>query len=357
MTQLTHAPIAASAGVPECPTPDWLMPINAQAPCGISLEYDAEFAVLLSRMTPRGEAQYGGFVDAPEGPNWAEIERDCRRLMLRTKDINLLVWLCRARTRLAHAAGLAQVLQMIATTLHTWPEAVHPQLMVDGELDPAVRANALAALVDPDGLLADVREIVIATHTGVRLSVRDVERAFAIPRSADALGADAVTQQLQALREAAAGDAKATINLLALSARKAHDIAAWCKRYLADDAPSLQALLRILDHFAEPAPEPDLLQERAEGLAGQGAHAEEPWHGATPRAGSKPATRAQVLVSIRQAREWFEAHEPSSPVAVLLLQAERMVGKRFSQIADSIPLDLLRKWDSEESDGASGEPS
>ncbi|MDQ0083786.1 hypothetical protein J2W35_004152 [Variovorax boronicumulans] len=58
-------------------------------------------------------------------------------------------------------------------------------------------------------------------------------------------------------------------------------------------------------------------------------------------------TRRDVLNSIHIAREWFEMHEPSSSVAVLLMQAERMVGKRFSQVADSIALGLLQRWDPE----------
>ncbi|BEP68847.1 MULTISPECIES: type VI secretion system ImpA family N-terminal domain-containing protein [unclassified Variovorax] len=129
---------------------DRLSPFSAAAPCGPSLEYDAEYAVLLARMSPRGDAQYGQFVGAPDAPNWAEIERDCRRLLLRTRDINLFVWLCRARTRLAQAAGLAQSLVLLVEALRTWPEAVHPQLVIEGERDPAVRANALAALADPE---------------------------------------------------------------------------------------------------------------------------------------------------------------------------------------------------------------
>jgi len=73
---------------------------------------------------------------------------------------------------------------------------------------------------------------------------------------------------------------------------------------------------------------------------------------ATPHEGGRDlcipglATRDEVLQTIRSARMWFENHEPSSPVAVLLKQSERMAGQRFAQVADAIPLDLLRKWDS-----------
>ena len=311
-------------------------PLSAQEPCGPSLEYDAEFAVLLSRMSPRGDAQYGQFVGMPDAPNWAEVERDCRRLLLRTHDINLFVWLCRARTRLAQAAGLAQSLTALAAVLEAWPDAVHPQLVVEGERDPAVRANALAALADPEGLLGDVREIVVAANAARHLTVREVERAGSVPRAVDAASPESVAQQIAQLRLAANGDIDAPVNLLAQASRAAEDISAWAVRHLGHDAPSLLALVRLLKPFDDRSPvgESEPFVPHAESKA---------MH---DRAGASLATRDDVLCSIRIAREWFENHEPSSPVAVLLKQAEHMVGKRFAQVVDAIPLDLLQKWDS-----------
>jgi len=309
-------------------------PLSAKEPCGPCLEYDAEYAVLLSRMSPRGDAQYGQFVGMPEAPNWAEVERDCRRLLLRTRDINLFVWLCRARARVAQAAGLSQSLAALSAVLECWPDAVHPQLVVEGERDPAVRANALAALADPDGLLGDVREIVVAANAARHLTVREVERAWSVPRQADAPSLESVARQLAQLRLAANGDANAPVNLLSQASRATRRIAAWAAIHLGGDAPSLQALLDLLEpfdeieaiHGAEPVASPESV--------------------AYPSA-SGPTPRDDALQTIRNAREWFEVHEPSSPVAVLLKQAERMVGLRFAQVADAIPLDLLQKWDSE----------
>lgn len=351
------APDPATASRAPAAVADWLQPLSAQQPCGPSLEYDPEYAVLLSRMLPRGEAQYGNFVGTPEAPNWAEIERDCRRLLLRTKDINLLVWLARARTRLGQAGGLAQVLGMLAGLLRAWPEAVHPQVIIEGELDPAVRANALAALADPEGLLGDVRDVVVAAHTALRLTVRDVERAFASPRLADALSPESVMQQLTALREAAGGDPKAPVHQLAQAARETHAINTWCRDHLSDEAPTLQPLLRVLDPFLPP--EPPAAAPEAADPAGAAPLAIVPTGTtllpttAMPLPASGPAaSRDDVLRTIRAARQWFETHEPSSPVAVLLRQAERMVGKRFSQVADAIPLDLLHKWESADDDGS-----
>ncbi|MES2532933.1 MAG: type VI secretion system ImpA family N-terminal domain-containing protein [Pseudomonadota bacterium] len=347
-----------------------MQPVTSNEPCGPSLEYDAEFAVLQARLTPGTEAQYGQFVGVPEAPNWAEIERDCRRLMWRTKDINLMVSLCRARTRLAQAGGLVQMLSTLHAMLKAWPEAMHPQRTIDGEPDPAVRANALAALADPDGLLGDVRDIVAATQTVLRLTVRDVERALAPRRAPDALDADAVLQQLHALRVAAAGDPLAPVNLLAQAWRIVGEIEAWIDLHLHDHGPLLKPLTQLLRPFAEPAapplvaPTPGALEASARWVSTPGglqavAHGAMPATAPFPSNGSAASaasteptmsTRDDMLHRIRGARDWFETHEPSSPVAVLLKQAERMVGKRFHEIADAIPLDLLRRWETAEED-------
>lgn len=63
--------------------------------------------------------------------------------------------------------------------------------------------------------------------------------------------------------------------------------------------------------------------------------------------GDVAAQRDQVRANIREAREWLEQNEPSSPVAILLKQAERLVGKRFAEVAQVIPPELLAKWDAE----------
>lgn len=331
-----------------------LSPISPQQPCGPSLEYDHEFAMLFARMVPRADAQYGDFVGTPEALNWAEVERDCQRLLLRTKDINLLVWMCRARTRLGQAAGLAQMLGTLKAVLHAWPGEVHPQMRIEGEHEPAVRANALAALADPEGLLGDVSELVVSGSTAMRLTVRDVERAFGIPRHADALDPLAVAQQLGDLRASACDDARAPVHALAEAAEHLRSIDEWSREQLGEHAPPLHGLRRVLELFvvrkAKDAPRTESAAEGVgAGSAGNEGHGVASFSGAgVGSTGVGPGSRAEVVSLIRMVREWFERQEPSSPVAVLLKQAERSAGKRFSEVADSIPLDLLRKWDGED---------
>ncbi len=331
----------------------WLQPVSAAEPCGPNLEYEQDYAVLFARFAPQTDAQYGSFVDRPEPPDWAEVERDCRRLLLRSKDISILVWLARCRTRLAAAVGLRDVLRMLVQLLQRYPDDVHPQRRIEGEDDPAVRANALAALTDPQGLLSDVRDVVLSPTTAYRLTVKDVERAHAIPRAVDALPIESVIQQLDDLR------AQGHLQLQALAECGAllQDIAQWSQQHLQEDAPALTVWTKLLapysgDALAAPRTPPPPVDAVQAALAPSLGPALLPEPAAPPLARhaadhTAPAAgqREQVRAHIRTAREWLDLHEPSSPVAVLLKQAERLLGRRFSEVAQAIPPDLLAQWD------------
>ncbi|CAN0627492.1 type VI secretion system protein ImpA [Burkholderia multivorans] len=348
----------------DAPHRDWLAPVSDTAPCGPDLEYDHDFVVLFSSAAPKQDVQYGAFVGSPDPVNWSELERDCRRLMLRTKDIRVAVLYTRCRTRLGGAAGLAEGTGLLATWLETFADHVHPQPGTDGEHDAArdMRVNALQALVDPDGLLADIREIVLTKSTLTRLQVRDIERAFARPRPADALAPESVAQQLRDLRvqqPAMMVGFDDTITHLAA-------VEAWCASHLDAYQPDLSPLTRLLGKLSAPASMNAVKQMEesrepapaADESSGSDASARlEPVNAgpvraaerATAQPGSAPVDRQAALASIRTARTWFEAHEPSSPIPVLLKRAEQFVGKRYAEVVKAIPAELLAQWDQTDS--------
>ncbi len=362
---------SGAAAVPS----EWLAPVSAALPCGESLEYDTEYAVLQARLEPKAEVQYGSFQAKPEAPDWAEVERDARRLLLRSKDISILLWFTRARCRMAGAAGLLEGLGALHSVLQAFPEHVHPQIVLDGVADPAVRANALAALCDPDGLLGDVRDVVVSGSTAFRLTVRDVERALAFPRPPYAPEPEGVKRQLADLH--AKGDA--TLHALLACGQGAQAIDQWCKQHLQDDAPNLAPLIKLLGALAAfadtPQRSPKMQADAVEQGAPQPLHAVQGMReleggryadqhlmlsddSAGPRSGSLDALQAplqhhpsvaeereQIRALLRQVRLWIEHHEPSSPVSILIKQADRMWGKRFSEVAGMIPPDLMQAWD------------
>jgi len=348
----------------------WLEPIHPDLPCGPHLEYDPEFAVLAARLTPKAEVQYGQFKARANEPEWKDIERDCQRLLLRSKDLNLLIWFTRSRTRQAGAPGLLQGLSSLQQICALFSDTVHPQMHIEGEHDPMVRANALAALCDPEGLLEEVREVLIVSSNAQRLSVRDVERALAVPRAAYALDADAVQRQLIDLYQ------KRDPQLLALQASAAcvQYLQTWANQCLQDHAPTLLPLSKLLQPLlgsacavlpvashkvqAEPADSahaPESPQPPIETMLTNAADTATPlaplslWSqpalSGTRSAGSAKQNREEVRQALAQVRAWIEENEPSSPVCILLKQAERMWGKRFSEVAHMIPPELLQAWD------------
>lgn len=354
---------------------EWLAPLDDAQPSGPSLEYDPQYAVLAGRLVPKAPVQYGQFKSTSSEPDWKEIERDARRLLLRSKDITVLLWFARSRTRQAGAAGLLQGLSALQQVCANFGSSVHPQLEIEGEHDPMVRSNALAALCDPEGLLEDVRDVVIVAASAHRLTIRDVERAVAVPRSAYAPDPESVQRQLVDLYQ------RRDVQLLSLQACAVcvQYLQDWADESLGDDAPRLQPLLKLLQpllgsaHAVLPVTTHKVLAEEV--LADPGLGPDQPanpalasnaalssvqdrgeapampaWAFAAPLAALTPAvqSREQVRHALAQVRGWIEENEPSSPVAVLLKQAERMWGKRFSEVAHMIPPELLKAWDEAE---------
>lgn len=361
MNDRNHA-LAAAVKAGAQPVHDWLMPVTPELPCGTDLEYDPEFIVLAGRIAAKSDAQYGDFVGIPEPVNWGEVDRECRRLMMRSKDIRLAVIFTRCRTRLSSAAGLAEGLRVLSAWLAAFPDDVHPQLSVDSDRDAAleIRMNALQALTDTDGLLSDIREISLTKSSATRLQLRDIERAFAHPRPSDALAPESVSLQLDDLSV----QQPALFSALDEAIASVEEIEAWARVHLEGYEPDFASLRRILKHVSgratqHPAAAP--LVQGFDDAAPAANHDElgvEPDLSAVevpppvaernaPRAEAGVSGREEALNAMRAARHWFERHEPSSPIPVLLRRAEHCVGKRYSELVHAVPNELIAQWESE----------
>lgn len=356
-----------SAGLP-AELRAWLQPLPGSCPAGPCLEYTTEYAALQARMAAPVEVQYGNFTQRREAPPWREVERECHALLQRSRDITLLVWWLRCRVHNAGALGLEQGLHCMVQVLRRFGEHLHPQAQVEGEHDPAMRANALALLGDTEGLMADVRDLVALRTPGGQQRVRDVERTLAADASA--------REALHALLARSWIDAESERRALGGARAALAELLAWARDDLGGAAPDLSPLEHLLEPFAPPAaeaPSPDKARNASEPAPPDAPMPTEPpgtsapalqgnevsksaqaassaVHAGAPVAGAcaqrEPGDRQAAQASIALARAWFEQHEPSSPVCVLLRQAERLVGKRYAEVVQAIPAELLARWES-----------
>ncbi len=128
----------------------------------------------------------------------------------------------------------------------TYPDAIHPQLLATEDItaeDAAVaRSNALAALLDHEGVMADIRGITLSNNAAMRLQVRDVERSLSALRPADALAPESVRQQLADL------EARGTLPLDAFrqAAETTEQLQRHARETLNDQAPDFSRLTQLL---------------------------------------------------------------------------------------------------------------
>lgn len=327
--------------------PLWIEPVSADFPCGLNLEYSPEYMALISALLPQEEVQYGDFINTPEGPNWSDIERQCRTLLTQTKDISLLIIWLRARTRLSGVTGLQEGLHVLVQLLQHFADDIHPLPTIDGEFDLSMRANALSQLSDPEGLLKDILDVTFS-RAQRPLSLRDIERSFAIPQPADALPSDSVKQQIIDLYHHNDHD----MHCLLTIAEHIQSVETWAQQHLPDMPVNLQklsALFSVFTHIINTIPEPITTTSTQESIDPPAAHIMETTITPTPSITTtmSVSSRQQATESLQKIRVWFEENEPSSPVSVLLWQAEKMIGKRFYEVAQCIPLDVLARWEND----------
>lgn len=341
-----------------------LEPVSAEHPCGEDLEYDPAYMELFTRLVPKerkvvNNASGNVRLESELEPvRWAEVERDCRTLLHRSKDVRLLLVFVRCRTQQGQAQGLVEALTLLLELLRGYPEDLYPRLDSDGEYDPLARTAALSALAEQDGLLSDIRGLSLTTLPGLHLNVRDVERSYLLPRPEGAPLPELVQHQLEELRDRH----DPQYGSLLLAAERAHEIDGVLERQLGDAAPSLLPLLTLLDRLLPRDTIPLLSNnetvnvleteavETKDHIGNNTTDSEPPRNasskGSLLRAQDIP-DRKVARDQLRELRFWFEEHEPSSPISLLLRQAELSVGKRFPEIVHLLPQELMEKWEND----------
>lgn len=340
--------------LPACYQP-LLTAINEATPCGVSLEYDPAFILLLSKLQPKLSAEYGNFVEVTEPVSWGEIERECLALLQKSRDIRLIIILMRCRLRQSGIPALAEGLAALHTLLETFHDDLHPQLMDEGEFEPLMRANAFSELDAIDGLLADLRNQPLPAAAGLHLTIKEYEKAQAYPREEGTLS----QASLDALRHEWEVTSDDTMTSLSQSALLLEQIKRLLQQSLGADAPGLDRISHLLSLFSSPAvPATQTRTEiTASSVAAENSSppvsdepdtttvSEKTSLSAEPAvAPLKPKcieTRQQALAQLVEIRAWFENKEPSSPVPLLLAFAEKTVGMRFPALINILPAEII----------------
>lgn len=319
--------------------------VDGADPCGPDLEYDPAFQELERNLVGKPEVQYGATITPAVPPDWKAVRRQAADLLGRTRDLRIAVALARAVLALDGLAGFAATLQAIEGMLTTQWEGLHPQLDADDDNDPTLRINSLGPLTDPATVLRELHDTAFVQLPGLGpLSLRQLDYATGeapVPAGHVALAPATIEQAFQAVPQEA-------VQAALTAARQAHASVAAIEMLLGErvgnaQAPNLAPLLRSLARIGA-ALQPHI---RAAVVAATG---EAPALTA-PDAPAAPAAapvqglsgdildREDVLRAIDMLLAYYQRHEPSSPVPLLLERARRLVPKSFMEVMQDLAPD------------------
>ncbi|HEX6812056.1 MAG TPA: type VI secretion system protein TssA [Planctomycetota bacterium] len=324
-------------------------PIAPEQPCGVDIEYDAEFLAMVQAATPKPERQMGAEVVPAEEPNWREVKQLALRVLARSKDLRVLMPLCRALLHTDSFAGFAAGLQTLRGMLEKFWADLFPRLDADDNNDATMRVNALQALVDPGGILRSLREIpMVSARVAGNFGMREIDAAAGRGTMSGAVpGADLIRAAFQ---EVDGGQLEATFTAVRAAREEVRAIAASLASLLGGSAPDLRPLANVLD--GQTAELEGHLRTRGSTMITSTASADGSAGASGANGNSAPAAAAaatsiqsaqDVVVWIDRMCEFYAKNEPSSPVPMLLQRAKRLVSKSFLDVLKDLVPDGLNQ--------------
>lgn len=319
-------------------------PVSAQAPCGENPDDAPDFLMLQACLRPKSDAEYGHYYQTAEPINWSACETLARSLLAKSKDIRLIIILMRCRIKTTGLSALAGGLQTLLELLKRWPDHLHPQLHDEEEFIPQLRANAFAALEDPQGLLADIRQFSLPQKMGGEITVGEFEKAHAPHKESGAISVEMIKGMPGYWQSINCHD----VSSLQKAGDYLEQLQLQLQSNLGDLAPGLTGLARLLSLFTSGQSSPSLVTPPTEPLFSPPATEETATLQGEPIISAPQTTiclvihhRDEALGYLQQLRHWFSEAEPGSPAVQLLAWVEAGIGKSYPELLTMYPPEII----------------
>lgn len=318
-----------------------LAEIDPAAPCGPDLSYDPAFAELERDIEGVPERRMGDSVLEAVPPKWREIKAKALALSERTRDLRLASILARASLHTDGWVGFDRGLAFVEGLIERRWESVQPQLDPEDGNDPTIRVNAVAGLCGSETVLRELRLIPIVDAGPIgRYCYRDwllttgklsAPEGTSVPSPSD-IDAAFSAAELGTLLEWEKAISSVVDRVRGIERSLA-------ERVGTSRAASFAGLIDTLREIRQPLAE--ALSKRGAAVAVEELGTSPPMGTAASKTSGPLATREDAVRMIEAVRDWFQRNEPSSPVAMLLERARRLVSKDFLEIVRDLAPDGL----------------
>jgi type VI secretion system protein ImpA len=354
-------------------TQNLLPEVSAESPCGEDLSYDQSFLALERMVQTKPTGSVLGKEEVAEEPNWREVSEKSCELLKRSKDLRIAMYLTLALLKLEGIPGLQDGLFLLRGLLERFWDKLYPQLDKDDNYDPLERINILQSLSPPSGRFTDqdpmkfkqrLLEIPLCNSPKMgKFSLRDIQVAKGeITVSADqqakapkmpvidAAFQDTPAEQLQAASQATE---EAIGHVTAIEK-------VFSERAFKGQSPNFSGLQTLLGNIRK-----HVQGHLAKG--GQGATLEQGTAADTGEGGGEVSLAGEirspkeVLMALEKVCHYFERHEPSSPVPLLLRRAQKLVSRSFLEVIEDFCPDAMKQVETiggiKKTDSGSGQPT
>jgi type VI secretion system protein ImpA len=132
-----------------------LTDISPEAPCGEDLSYDIEFLELEQLARGTEETQVGDHIHEREEPDWEKVNNRSLKLLERSRDLRLILYLTVASLNLNGLSGFHDGLALLRGVVTRYWDHLFPQLDPEDDNDPMERINIIASLSPPPSVMSD----------------------------------------------------------------------------------------------------------------------------------------------------------------------------------------------------------
>ena len=282
----------------------------------------------------------GDTVIEAEEPDWKKIFSDSVKLLDRTHDLRVLIFMIRAGLRQGGFATFSEVLTVLSGWVESQWDYVYPQLDPDDDNDPTERVNVIMTLCDFDAMLRPVVLTPIITSNALgKFSLKNI-------RDAQEGGEPNLATVEAAFTDCGPEQLQQTSDYISTSIEMLNAIENNITQQVGvSNAPNLSDLLKILKEIASvlsnygASDSDDSLVEGNEegelssGVAASGGRKSQP-QGVGTISSSQDVTKA-----LEKIIEYYQKHEPSSPVPMLLERAKGLVNMDFMSIIKNLASD------------------
>ncbi|MFQ5560551.1 MAG: type VI secretion system protein TssA [Nitrospinota bacterium] len=313
-----------------------LEPVSPESPCGEDLEYDSDFLDLFKKATYIPAKKMGNEEIPAVEPPWPEIHEKSLSLLLRSKDLRVLVVLSKALLCEKQFEGFAEGLGLVRSMLETYWTTLHP-LPDPEDGDVTMRLSALSELGDYEFGVQRVSQIPLVSLRGLgAFGLDEMEKAKTTPQLHSEVEAAFLECDIGELTAREKNISVCVDNLFVIQnilLEKAEKITKL------DDLSSL--LKKAQTILADKISTRGGSVNEEPGNSNENAQPERPQ--ASPQLSGVISSPEDVKRTLESICEYYSKNEPSSPIPLLLQRAKRLVSKNFMQILEDISPDGVKQ--------------